>query len=90
MNIEERLENVVKTLQLELKDEQDCYDLDSAEMYALVDGFNHYKNQMDVMRSAWWDYMEFLERKYPPYPGHEFELICPHHRRINEILKCTP
>lgn len=41
----------------------------------------------EQIQEAWSNYMEFLKRKYPPYPGYDFELTCPHHRRINEVLK---
>lgn len=45
--------------------------------------------KMEEMRSAWRDYVDYLREKYPQ-PDGEFLFKCPHHHRINEVLKCTP
>lgn len=86
MSIEERLENVIEILRLELADQQDEYTLDMGEMYSLVDGFNQHKAEMEEMRSAWRNYVDYLREKYPQ-PDGKFRFKCPHHHRINEVLK---
>ena len=40
---------------------------------------------LNEIRSVWAEYTAYLERKYPVTNG-EFELTCPHHRRIDALL----
>ena len=51
------------------------------------------EGQLDLMakyedlKKEWAGYKEFLENKYPPDEGKEFEFTCEYHERIDKLLQ---
>ena len=48
---------------------------------------NESDKKLKALAEAWAKYREFLEAKYKPEPDEEWKFICPHHAKIDEILK---
>lgn len=45
------------------------------------------QERFDEVQKQWRAYVADLESRYPPPPGTPFLFKCPHHHRINELLK---
>lgn len=57
----------------------------------MVEERKYYTTQEKAMafediRVEWYRYLAYLEEKYPPKKGEQFELTCDYHKRITEMM----
>ncbi len=85
MNIDEATKKVLFQVTMELPGYEQL--LPRAQINLKYEIKKVLKAKDKEIKDAWEQYKLFLIEKYPPKRGEKFEFTCPHHKKIDSILK---